>query len=42
MAQRIVYCLREMKAVKQVGKEGNTLIYRTARHKRPRDTDAAA
>jgi hypothetical protein len=42
VAQRIVYCLREMKAVKHVSKEGNTLIYRASRHKRPRDTDAAA
>jgi hypothetical protein len=42
VAQRVVYCLREMKAVNQVGKEGNTLIYRAGRHKRPRDTDAAA
>ncbi len=42
VAQRIVYCLREMKAVKQVGKEGNTLIYRALRHKRPRDSGAAA
>jgi hypothetical protein len=42
IAQRIVYCLREMKAIKQVGKEGNTLIYRAARHKRSRDSDAAA
>ncbi len=28
IAQRIVYCLREMKAVRQVGKQGNTLLYR--------------
>ncbi len=42
VAQRIVYCLREMKAVKQVGKEGNTLIYRAGRQKPRRDKDAAA
>ena len=27
VAQRIAYCLREMKAVEQVGKQGNTLLY---------------
>lgn len=28
VAQRIAYCLREMQAVEQVGKQGNTLLYR--------------
>jgi hypothetical protein len=42
VAQRIVYCLREMKAIKHVGKQGNTLIYRIGRHKRRRNRDAAA
>jgi hypothetical protein len=28
VAQRITYCLREMKAVRQVGKEGNAIVYR--------------
>jgi hypothetical protein len=31
VAQRIAYCLREMKAVEQVGKQGNTLLYRLPR-----------
>ncbi|MEX2114756.1 MAG: hypothetical protein WD845_16305 [Pirellulales bacterium] len=42
IAQRIVYCLREMKAIKHVGKQGNTLIYRAGRHKPSRGKDAAA
>ena len=41
-AQRIVYCLREMKAVEQVGKQGNTRIYRLPRRKSLRRKDAAA
>ncbi len=28
VAQRVAYCLREMKAVRQIGKQGNTLLYR--------------
>ena len=28
VAQRIAYCLREMKAVRQIGKQGNALLYR--------------
>ncbi len=42
VAQRIVYCLREMKAVRQVGKQGNTLIYRLAARRTRRGKDAAA
>lgn len=35
IAQRIAYCLRETGAVKQVGKRGNTLLYRfTSRRRR--------
>jgi hypothetical protein len=34
VAQRVAYCLREMKAVEQKGKWGNTLLYRVPR--RPR------
>jgi hypothetical protein len=42
VAQRIAYCLREMKAVEQIGKEGNALIYRVvARRSRRRKVDAA-
>lgn len=41
-AQRIVYCLREMKAAEQVGKQGNTLIYRLKRRGARRANDAAA
>jgi hypothetical protein len=28
IAQRIAYCLREMSAIEQVGKQGNSLVYR--------------
>jgi hypothetical protein len=42
VAQRIVYCLREMKAVEQVGKAGNTLIYRRPAKRSRRGNDAAA
>jgi hypothetical protein len=42
VAQRIVYCLREMKAIQQLGKQGNTLIYRVpAAHGRRRKGAAA-
>ncbi|MEX0676903.1 MAG: hypothetical protein WD063_07495 [Pirellulales bacterium] len=41
-AQRIAYCLREMRAVEPVGKQGNTLLYRLARHKRRPSADDAA
>lgn len=37
VAQRIVYCLREMKAVDAIGKQGNTRIYRVSRRARPKD-----
>jgi hypothetical protein len=40
VAQRIAYCLREMKAVEQQGKSGNTLLYRVPR--RPRRKGEAA
>ena len=33
-AQRIAYCLREMRTVTQVGKRGNAKLYKLARHKR--------
>lgn len=34
VAQRIAYCLREMRAVEQVGKQGNSLVYKLARRRR--------
>ncbi len=37
VAQRIAYCLREMRAVETVGKQGNTILYRTARRRRKSD-----
>ena len=42
VAQRIVYCLREMKAVEQVGKQGNALVYRLAGRKSRRTPHQAA
>src|SRR5262249_5758486 len=42
VAQRIAYCLREMKAVNLVGKQGNTLVYRTATRRKRRRKDEAA
>jgi hypothetical protein len=36
VAQRVAYCLREMKAVEQIGKEGNTLVYRLPRGRKVR------
>jgi len=42
VAQRIAYCLREMRAVEQFGKQGNTLLYRAAKRKTRRRTDEAA
>jgi hypothetical protein len=42
LAQRIVYCLRETRAVEQVGKQGNTLVYRLPTRKTRRGKDAAA
>jgi len=41
VAQRIVYCLREMKAVRKIGKRGNTLIYRLPDRKTRRPKAAA-
>ena len=40
IAQRIAYCLREMGVVRQVGKQGNALLYQFAKRKR-RATPAA-
>ena len=40
-AQRIAYCLREMRAVEQVGKQRNALVYRLTRPRR-RGKDTAA
>jgi hypothetical protein len=43
VAQRIAYCLREMKAIEHVGKQGNALVYRLPpRGRRRRRGDAAA
>src|SRR5690606_11993259 len=36
IAQRIAYCLRETGAIRQVGKQGNALIYQRARATRRR------
>jgi hypothetical protein len=36
VAQRIAYCLREMKAVEQVGKQGNALVYQLPRRRKGR------
>jgi hypothetical protein len=33
VAQRIAYCLREMRAIEQVGKRGNALVYRLPRRR---------
>jgi hypothetical protein len=42
-AQRIAYCLREMKAIEQVGKQGNSLMYRLPQRKaRTRSEKSAA
>ena len=42
VAQRIAYCLREMKAVERVGKKGNSLLYRVATRNSRRRADEAA
>ncbi len=42
VAQRIAYCLREMQAVEQIGKQGNALLYQLPRRKSRRRKDAAA
>ena len=34
VAQRIAYCLREMGAVREMGKQGNARLYQFARKKR--------
>ncbi len=41
IAQRIAYCLREMKAIAQIGKQGNSLVYRLPT-RRDRLNDRAA
>ena len=41
-AQRIAYCLRQMRAVEQVGKRGNALVYRLRSRKSRRSADEAA
>jgi hypothetical protein len=41
-AQRIAYCLREMRAVEQIGKQGNALVYRLPRRKTGRRPGEAA
>jgi hypothetical protein len=41
IAQRIAYCLREMKAIEHVGKQGNSLVYRLPK-RRSRSNDQAA
>lgn len=41
-AQRIAYCLREMRAVRQIGKQGNALLYRLPRRKSGRNANEAA
>jgi hypothetical protein len=42
VAQRIAYCLREMQAVEQFGKKGNTLLYRATTRKTRRRPPRAA
>jgi hypothetical protein len=41
VAQRIAYCLREMRAIEQIGKQGNALLYRVLRRKSRRRDEAA-
>jgi hypothetical protein len=40
IAQRIAYCLREMRAVEQTGKQGNTLMYQLASRRRQKSARA--
>ncbi len=40
IAQRVAYCFRHMGTVKQVGKQGNALLYEFSRPKRRRTTKA--
>jgi hypothetical protein len=42
VAQRIAYCLREMRAVERIGKQGNALVYRLPRRKAGRGAGEAA
>jgi hypothetical protein len=42
VAQRIAYCLREMQAARQIGKQGNTLLYRTLGSSRRSNNERAA
>jgi hypothetical protein len=41
-AQRIAYCLREMRAVEHIGKQRNALVYRVAGARRRRSKNDAA
>jgi hypothetical protein len=41
-AQRIAYCLRQTRAVEQIGKQGNALVYRLPARRGRRPTDEAA
>ncbi|MGD9720606.1 MAG: hypothetical protein AB7O59_16615 [Pirellulales bacterium] len=41
VAQRVAYCLREMQAVRQVGKQGNTIVYRVPARRLRRGKPAA-
>jgi hypothetical protein len=41
VAQRIAYCLREMQAVEQIGKQGNALLYQLASRARRKRVVAA-
>jgi hypothetical protein len=41
VAQRVAFCLREMKAVEHVGKQGNALLYQLPRRGGRRKPDAA-
>lgn len=41
IAQRIAYCLREMRAIEHIGKQGNSLLYRLPK-RRTRSRDQAA
>ncbi len=41
VAQRIAYCLREMEAIRHVGKQGNSLLYEIRKRRRRRKGEAA-
>lgn len=42
VAQRVAYCLREMQAIEQIGKQGNAVVYASRRGSMKRDDDRAA